>query len=471
MAERDISGITVDEVASLGADRLARMVLDHAWRDAALARQVELALAAQTAPDAAVERLRLAITDLRRDREFIDYRESRSFADGIDSLRATIMDTVVRDSPAAAASLLEDLIRLDEVVFERCDDSDGSVATVLAGAVEDWGRAWALVPERDVAALAQKVLALHLGNQYGVRDDMIAAAKDALGEGGLTALDLDLRQHLSAAAPGEANEPALDPKRTLLRALRDVADARGDVDAFIEGHVLAGTDRRFVEEIAERLISAGRPQEAISWLDKAWLDKASAPHAGRQDKIDTLRIDALMRLDRVADAQEVRWSAFTRTLSHDRFESYLAHATAEARDAAHAKAISVARAHRDVLSALGVLHRIDKAEAAAFVEARHADLSGGVYFVLRPAAEVLASDFPLAAVLLYRRMVDAVVESGQSKYYSYAAGDFVASDRAAAQVTDWRGHQDQATYRAELKSRHSRKRAFWSRVTEAEKRR
>lgn len=80
-----------------------------------------------------------------------------------------------------------------------------------------------------------------------------------------------------------------------------------------------------------------------------------SPLAGRQAKIDELRVVALEKLGRPAEAQAVRWSAFERSLSYDRFDDYLTHATDDERIVARAKAISRAGTYpyaaRDLVAA------------------------------------------------------------------------------------------------------------------------
>ena len=98
-------------------------------------------------------------------------------------------------------------------------------------------------------------------------------------------------------------------RRTCIEGLREVADARGDVDAFIEAQRLAGVEDRAMMPIAEGLVAAGRLDEALQRLERA----AGGEH--RSDGLDDLRIEVLDRLGRADDAQAVRWGVFLRTLS------------------------------------------------------------------------------------------------------------------------------------------------------------
>ena len=72
----------------------------------------------------------------------------RATASGDPVITAHLLPT----QPRAAAELLGRVIRLDENVFERSDDSDGVIGDAIGEAVADSGRAWAAVSARDPKA-------------------------------------------------------------------------------------------------------------------------------------------------------------------------------------------------------------------------------------------------------------------------------------------------------------------------------
>ena len=115
------------------------------------------------------------------------------------------------------------------------------------------------------------------------------------------------------------NEPAgSDYRRGVwLHALQDVADALGDVDGFIALVQATGSADRRAVEIAERLVAAGRPAEALAWLDRA----AQIGKAGGRSP--DVRITALLALGRVEEAQRARWTDVCERLRFDQFRAYL----------------------------------------------------------------------------------------------------------------------------------------------------
>lgn len=124
-------------------------------------------------------------------------------------------------------------------------------------------------------------------------------------------------------------------------------------------------------------------------------------------------------------------------------------------------ATAAACGHRDVHRALQLLADLAPDIAAELVHRRLPEIRGDAYYVLRPVAERLAETDPLAAILLYREMADAVLCRRQSLRYDYAVQDLIAAERLVPNVEDWLGHLSQEAYRRRVAAEHRQKRAFW----------
>jgi hypothetical protein len=449
--------LTIAQVECLGARRLAEIIVNYCHRDEGLRQAVRIALAAATPGDPLVETLAAEIDALRADRHFYEYGESGALADDIDRIRQGITEHLLPAQPRAAAELLGRLIRLDENVFERSDDSDGVIGDAIGEAAADCGRAWAAVPERDPKILAAEVFDLFTSDEYGARGGVITAFAEALGASGLDELERLVRERLDHAPGGKHD----DRRYGLTAALKDIADARGDVDGYIAAQRLAGTEDAAVKEIGERLLAAGRLEEALAWLDRPGIPEHRLGEIGR------LKVEILERLGRSEEAQAVRWSLFAAFLSADILNEYLGRLPPDAVAEARRKAIAIACRHPDVYQSLHLLGELCLDAAADLVHRRLDEIEGEIYWLLRPVAERLADSHPLAAVLLYRRMADAVLRRGHSQYYDHAVRDLVAAERLVAHVEDWRGHPPQETYRRQVATEHRQKRAFWERMGKA----
>ena len=175
-----------------------------------------------------------------------------------------------------------------------------------------------------------------------------------------------------------------------------------------------------------------------------------------------LRIDALKALGRKTEAQAERWRHFERTLSVAHLRAYPKRLPDFEDFDAEQKALNLAGAHPDAVRALAFLiewRDLDRTDR--LVRERAADLDGRLYEVLRPAAEALDTKFPKAASLLYRRLVESVLDRGSSKQYPYAARDLKACGDLAPRLPSPGAIESHAHFLARLRNSHGRKNGFW----------
>jgi hypothetical protein len=168
--------------------------------------------------------------------------------------------------------------------------------------VKDWGRAWATVGDRNPDDLAEMVLNEVADDPYGTKSRMVAAFADALREAGLRRLRQIAERRLAELPPDrdDKNWERSAERRRVLVILQDVADTQGDPDAFIALMTAEGLTEERAVDIAERLLRAGRDEEALVWLDRRSHEYADA---WRVEEVGITTLDAL---DRTDDAQAVR---------------------------------------------------------------------------------------------------------------------------------------------------------------------
>ena len=154
-------------------------------------------------------------------------------------------------------------------------------------------------------------------------------------------------------------------------------------------------------------------------------------------------------------------------MSSDILAEYLGRLPEVATGEARQRAIATARGHPDLHRALPLSADLASNIAAELVQRRLGEIRGEAFFVLRPVADRLAETHPVAAILLYREMADAVLRRGQSPQYDYAVRDQMASERLVQNVENWLGHLPQDAYRRRVATEHRQKRAFWKRMERA----
>jgi hypothetical protein len=162
MATKTSPQMSIETLVSLGAKRLAEILYEHTNDDPRLLEKLESVLAEATPvrakrSKAMLDSVERRLSMLEEMDGYHDWRAAASPGADIDTIRQDIMESVLPENPENAAGRLEQLIDLEHFLFEATDDSDGEISGALRGAVDDWGRAWAQVADRDAETVAELV--------------------------------------------------------------------------------------------------------------------------------------------------------------------------------------------------------------------------------------------------------------------------------------------------------------------------
>jgi len=454
---------------ALGAERLAELLIDISTGNANAKRRLRMELAAAESPDKLVNEIRKRLASISNASTGIGWRSLKAFITDLETQRRLI---ATRLAPAEAWELIAMLTAMGDGVLARATDTSGELIAVFHRAALDMAAiADAANPAPD--ALIARVLEAVSANGYGQNDGLITALGSRLGEAGLNALRAAL---LSGKTPERAAAPATrrlsrwrkrrleravarrrSRAETVAAALMEIADALHDPDAWMARQ----GDLRHPDTAAaasDRLVAAGRAQEGLELLDRV---RASAREL-RPENWQAARIRALEALGRGADAQGFRLKAFHETLDPEPLRDYLKRLPdfddIEAEDAALDYAVTFADADKalDFLISWPALDR-----AARLVVSRADALDGNDEDLLPLAAEKLAAKYPLAATLILRRLIDAILLNSRTVAYDLAGQALAECRRLSAFVTEWQGFADHATYEAALRAHHARKVDFW----------
>ena len=248
--------------------------------------------------------------------------------------------------------------------------------------------------------------------------------------------------------------------------MRDIADCENDVDAFIdtyEGFDL--TNPAYATEIAQRLLRGGRAEEALLCLDQGAPNDRNRHFKGLE--WTDVRIDVLDALGRKDDAQALRFSLFERHLSAPHLKAYLKQLGDFEDVEAESAALAQMERHANIHAALAFLINWPALDRAArVVDARIKEINGDLYELLDPAASALEGKYPLASVLLRRRLIDFTLQKARSARYRHAVRHVREIESQQSDIKDYGGHESHAEFMARLKREHSRKPAFWSSLAE-----
>ncbi len=266
---------------ALGAQRLAELLIEVSTANAAVKRRLRLELAGAQSPSEVSKEVRKRLATIARSRSFIDWQNRRTLVEDLESQRRAIVNQVAKADLAEALELTWRFMALANSVFERCDDSSGTVISIFHAACRDLGeiaQAAKVAPE----ILAERAFNALNENGYGQYDELIRVLSPGLGPTGLEQLKERFLE-LSRASPERPNDTnrkvigwgtggpiyadeiaSRQREGTIRLALQEIADAQGDVDAFIaQQSEKAKTVPRVAAEIARRLLEAGRAKGAM----------------------------------------------------------------------------------------------------------------------------------------------------------------------------------------------------------------
>lgn len=345
--------VTPENLARLGAERLADIVAEAADTRPDLKRRLRMELAAAQGAEHLALELDKRLTTLEGSRSKISWRKRPAFVADLEILRGLIAERLAELDPVAALARMWPFMDLARRLGSRVRDKDGGVAATFDRAAADIGRL--LADRSDARALDGLVDAI--GGNLTAWSDWLPAVVSGLPKPTLDMLLARLRER-QTGSPGWS------------AILRQVADAGGDVDAFLTTFTAqALRSPPAAAEAAQRLLSAGRVAEAGRLLE------ASAKLGASDLAWEGAWIDYLEAADRPDEAQAARWTAFERTLSPDRAREFTRRLPDFEDVEAENRAFAYAASHAEATRGLAFLMAWPALpEAATMIAARADDL-------------------------------------------------------------------------------------------------
>jgi hypothetical protein len=421
--------VNAANLAALGAERLADLLMEAADEDPGLKRRLRMELAGEVGAEHLATEIakRLATIEGRRSR--IHWRKYRAFARDLEVQRGMIAGPLAEQDAKLALDMMWRFLGLASGIFGQTEDGRGQIAATFHAAVADTG-AIAMRARPDPADLAERLIALIEDDAEQVLDDLPAATIPALDALGVAVL----RARLETALAVQARPPA-----ALRRAVQLTADAQGDVEGFIA--TIPPAEARQPPagaEIARRLLKAGRREDAL-----AALARSAPPTRGRTllpgvQAWEDVFLDALEADGQTELAQETRWAAFEKRLATDRLRAFLKRLPDFDDVEAEDRAMVHARTYPVFSDALRFFTEWPAtAEAAALVIARSNEIEPHRAEVLEPAAALLSARHPLAATVLLRAMIADTLRWARSDRYRDAERQLAEIGALAVQIGDW----------------------------------
>ena len=179
--------LNAKNLEALGVQRLAELMIEISTANSAIKRRLRLELAGAQSPGEVAKEIRKRLTTISRSRSFIDWQNRRTLIEDLEGQRRAIANQVFKADFSEALDLMWQFMALANSIFERCDDSSGTVISIFHAACRDLGEI------AQVAKVAPKLLAERAFNAlnqngYGQYDELIRVLCPALGPTGLEEL-------------------------------------------------------------------------------------------------------------------------------------------------------------------------------------------------------------------------------------------------------------------------------------------
>ena len=445
-----------DHLKGKGVDALVEMVVHLAERDPALFRKLDVAATAVHADDKTLEaRLRKAIADATRTRDFVDYREAAGWAAGVEEVLDAVADLAQNRRADLALRLAVHAMARIERAVESIDDSDGHCGALLERA-RDLHLAACRTAKPDPVELARDLFARETD---GVFDTFHAAAPlyaDVLGERGLAeyhqlATEAWSRLPERTCHGPAGNETAIDSFH-LLSILDFFAEREGDVQARIDLRAKDLSSPWKFLQLAEFCRQQGREEEALRRAEEGlWIFED-----GRLDeRLVFFAVDLLSKAGRKRDAEAHLWRAWEKAPSLELYKRLRRLGGKAAGERAfkllEAGLPKEERARWNFPADL-LIHILmhEKKFDAAWAAVRQHGATRGVRDALARASE---ATHPREALETYAARIEELARAGGNPAYREAA-------KLVAHVAKLRGVAEHAAYLADLRERHRRKRNF-----------
>jgi hypothetical protein len=392
--------VTAENLAGLGVERLAEILVEVAATRVDLKRRLRMELAAGLGATHLVPEIDKRLATLETSRGAVNWRQKPAVLRDLDALRGLIADRLGGLEPDPARERLWRFMATAKSVAARFSDDDGAVDAIYRQAADDLGR---LLASTDTQVAANTLIEAVATNPRGWTRWLPALLAHTSGQ--LAEIALRLGQ-------------GSGPSSGWIPILRHLADAANDVEAYRQTYgAAAAATPAIAIEIARRYLAADALEAAGQVLRSAApkpVDKQgrlAAPDFGWE----TTWIDYLERTGDIDAAQAVRWASFQRTLDPDRARSFVSRLTGFEDVEAESRAFAYAAEHEDFQRGLAFLMAWPAlAEASAMIQARADEIEVDAERAALWAGK-LRRRFPAAALILLRRAAAAAFRRREYK--------------------------------------------------------
>ena len=488
-------------LAKLSKATLVNFVAELQGVDKLLDKKIERLLLQSDTPKL-IKKLTSNLKGLRRRHAFVEYWRVSEFATELQYLADDIM-SLYPEQLETCLNLLELFFESSNSSLQRCEDSS-AVAQVYRDAAESWltvaSKCYSQeklslpLDEQDILSQAwqQKIKTLIDDNDYGfghiyaTKEALIEGINELLSESEIKGLIEDYQQYYEELFEQGSSETAksLSTKRsydhsranhqekrktevTLIGLVKALGNVALFEKVYLRIYPKEAMTAQQLNELLRFLIDNKDYTRAHYYLDNVWQSRNKQEQVKRLDLLNEvyqLQGDSKSQLQTLGEAFELYSTP-------SRLKAIMAIASPAQQSQWRKKAYELAEQQESIVDAISLLLEInDKALANKIAIARHLEFAEVHYETLTQMLKDLPEGTTLIQVIIYRSLINDILDQGRSKAYGYAARyckkliTFNTSiGNAAESYSTLMTHQD---YIKTLYEKHGKKYSFWERLEE-----
>ena len=433
------------KLISLGAETLADSLLDLASYSDSAHEVVERLLATTKENE---HRFMQKLARTTEGYGFVGRRASAGYARELimmlDDLKAGVED------PLQGLSLMTVFYESDEYILGHCDDSNGNVGDVFRyEAVNLFAHfAKACTEKKKIARL---ILRLNEKDDYGIRDNLVYKAGELLPQDMLRWM-IEKLQEMNQEDSENYHIPHL---------IESLARQTGDAKLFEKTRLASwnNINAAAIVDIARVYYETGDTDTALEWLGK--IPPEDNFHTYERDRLFEDIYRSRGETDHLTDLLTEKFRSHPSVENLDKLINIIGE---DNRESIVADAVKNIMANPNLdegsLQFLLALELLDEAETYLLDRAEKID--GYSYYFWPPIAQVMKdSGRTLAATLIYRTLLESILDRAYTKAYHYGVDYLKALDSLSVSIDDWKGFPSHRDFWLGLKEKHGRKRSFW----------
>lgn len=438
-----------ERLVNLGADRLADALLELAKQNTSAAKMIARLL---SDPAENVARFQKKLDALSNMHGFVEYGESKSFATELDSLLSDLKAGAT--NPKIGLELVSAFFKQDGEILELCEDHDGYIQDIFTR--RGYELFWHFAAKcDDYDFVVDCLLKLISDDNYGVRSGLFDVPENA-PKAIVEILKTKLWQQVENAPNQNRRKQSI---HDIQRIAREAKDGKlYEKCAWMLNQEIPEQEK---SKIAEVYLEAGDAATALEWMERIPKGKAK----NNIWDYDTLMLEIYQRLGNSKEASKLALKEFRQYRSTHSLEKLLAVIGEDQRERITDEEATIIHQSKGFSSEdatfLVECKRLQDAEEYVLKRAKYLD--GDRYYSLVPIAEALYADERLiAATLVYRALLDSMLNRAQSRAYHHGADYLKALESMSVKIQRWNGVIPHAEYIGKLRISHGRKYGFWN---------